>query len=88
MNPLMMSEKEMMEDCLNSQKHMAANYNAYAGECDNSQLRSAFLNILSDEQELGAGFFEAMKSRGWYQVEEATQSDISKAKQNFVTQKS
>lgn len=88
MNPLMMSEKEMMEDCLNSQKHIAAAYNTYAGECDSSQLRSVFLNILSDEQELGSGFFEEMKSRGWYQVEEASQSDIAKAKQKFITKES
>ncbi|MBQ2695722.1 MAG: spore coat protein [Clostridia bacterium] len=84
MNQLTMTEKEMMEDSLQSQKHMASTYNTYASECASNQLRMAFLNILSEEQELGGQLFDEMSARGWYQVQEAEQSDILKAKQKFM----
>ena len=84
MKQMVMTEREMLEDGLSSQKNMAANYNTYSGECSAAQLRSAFLSILSEEQELGAQIFEAMSARGWYQVKEAEQSDIMKAKQKFI----
>ena len=84
MNQLTMTEREMMEDGLNSQKHISANYNTYASECASNQLRLTFLNILSEEQELGAQIFDEMSNRGWYQVKEAEQSDVLKAKQKFV----
>lgn len=84
MEQMTMTEREMMEDSLCSQKHIAAGYNICAGECCSAQLRTAFLNILADEQELGSQVFEAMQARGWYQVEEAGQSEVSKAKQKFI----
>ena len=84
MNPIVMSEKEMMEDGLNTRKQMASGYNQCAAECENSQLRVVFLNILSEEQELGAQLFGEMSARGWYQTEEASQSDVAKVKQKFV----
>ncbi len=36
-----LTEKEILKDCLDSQKHISANYNTFAGECANEQLRSA-----------------------------------------------
>lgn len=87
MNPIEMSEKEMMEDSLHSQKQMSSSYNLCASECESNQLRATFLNILSEEQELGAQIFEEMSARGWYQTDSASQSDIAKAKQKFVQQK-
>lgn len=88
MNPMTMSEREMMEDSLSSQKQIAANYNTYASECDSDQLRATFLSILSEEQDMGAQIFEEMSARGWYKATEATQSDIVKAKQKFIKQES
>lgn len=84
MEQMVMTEREMMEDVLCAQKHIAASYNTYSGECTAPQLRSAFLGILAEEQELGAQIFEEMSNRGWYQVKEADQSDVMKAKQKFV----
>lgn len=79
-----MTEREMMEDGLASQKKITADYNTCAGECSDNQLRSAFLNILSEEQDLGAQIFDEMSARGWYQVQQAEQKDIVKAKQKFL----
>ncbi len=84
MKQMVMTEREMMEDSLSSQKHIAAGYNTCAGECNSAQLRTAVLNILADEQELGSQIFDAMQARGWYQIKEAEQSDVSKTKQKFI----
>ena len=79
-----MTEKEMMEDGLSSQKQISANYNTCANECSSDQLRSAFLNILTEEQDMGAQIFSEMSSRGWYQVKEAEESEIVKVKEKFL----
>ncbi|MGN1059066.1 MAG: spore coat protein [Clostridia bacterium] len=83
-NQTNMTEREMMEDSLNSQKLIASGYNTYANECASNQLRSTFLNILTEEHDLGAQIFDEMSARGWYQVKQAEQSDIMKAKQKFL----
>ena len=80
-----MTEREMMEDGLNSQKQMSSSYNTYASECTGKQLRSAFLNILAEEQDIGAQIFEEMSARGWYQTQDAGQSEISKTKEKFLS---
>ncbi|MBQ4517405.1 MAG: spore coat protein [Clostridia bacterium] len=79
-----LSEREMMEDGLNSQKQATAAYNTGAGECANAQLRSTFISILADEHELGAKIFDAMSQRGWYQPQEAEDSQIVSVKQKFT----
>ncbi len=85
MKQMSMTEKEMMEDGLSSQKLISSSYNTYANECASNQLRSTFLNILTEEQDLGAQIFEEMSDRGWYQVKQAEQSDIIKTKQKFLS---
>ena len=81
-----MAERDMMEDALHSQKQIASDYNTCASECSDKQLRASFLNILTDEQDLGAQIFDEMSARGWYQVKQAQQSDIAKAKERFINQ--
>jgi len=73
-----------MADGLASQKQISAGYNLHAGECNSKQLRTAFVNILSEEQELGAQIFEEMSARGWYQTKDAAQSDVAQVKQKFA----
>ena len=52
------SEKEILQDGMISQKHIAESYNTFAGECVNEQLRSTFLNILDDEHKWATGAAE------------------------------
>lgn len=80
-----LSEREMLTDSLSSQKHIASGYNTCAGECASKQLRAAFINILAEEQDLGAQIYEEMSARGWYQEKEANQSDVAKAKQKYLS---
>jgi len=79
----LLTEKEILQDCLSSQKHAAAAFNTFAGECVNEQLRTTMLNILDEEHKMQADIFSSMQSNGWYQVEQADQQKIQQAKQKF-----
>ncbi len=80
-----LSEREMMEDCLQTQKKIAAGYNNCAGECTDDQLRTAFVSILSEEQDVSGKIFDAMSNRGWYQPKTAEQSEVTKIRQKFLS---
>lgn len=80
-----LTEKDILQDCLSSQKYVTDSYNTFAGECVNEQLRSAFLNILDDEHRIQADIFCDMSAKGWYQPAPADQQKIQQAKQKFST---
>ena len=77
--------KEVLGDCLNSQKQITSAYNTYAGECVNSQLRSAFLDILDEEHCIQADIFKDLNAHGWYLPEQAEQQKITQTR-NKLTQ--
>lgn len=84
--PKTMTEKEILQDCLSSQKFTTSNLNTWAGECVCEQLRSAFLNILDDEHRIQADIFNDMSSKGWYPTQPADQQQLQQVKQKFSTQ--
>ncbi|NLH01861.1 MAG: spore coat protein [Clostridiales bacterium] len=81
-----LTEKDILQDLISSQKYVTTNYNTFAGECVNEQLRSAFLNILDDEHRIQADIFNDMSSNGWYQTTPADQQRVQQVKQKFNTQ--
>lgn len=82
----MMTEKEILQDSLLSQKHITDSYNTFAGECVNPQLRATMLNILNDEHCIQADIFTNMQNHGWYAVEQAQQQKIQQTKQKMQNQ--
>ncbi|MEA4893767.1 MAG: spore coat protein [Oscillospiraceae bacterium] len=85
-NQKTMTEKDILQDCLSSEKYTTTNYNTFAGECVSEQLRSAFLNILDDEHRIQADIFNEMSSKGWYAVQPADQQQLQQVKQKYGTQ--
>ena len=79
----MLTEKQILQDSLVSQKQMTGAYNTFAGECVSEQLRCAMLNILDDEHKIQADIFSTMQSNGWYQAEPAQQQKIQQARQKL-----
>ena len=86
LNANMLTEKEILQDCLSSQKFTTTNLNTFAGECVCEQLRSAFLNILDDEHRIQADIFNDMSSKGWYPTQPADQQQLQQVKQKYSTQ--
>ena len=81
-----LGEKEILQDALMSQKHVAEGYNTFAGECVSEPLRNAFLSILNDEHAIQADVFSVMQSKGWYPVECAEPQKIQQVRQQYAAQ--
>jgi len=81
--PPQMGDKEMLEDCLTSEKNCTSVYNTYTNECVNPKLRADFINSLKETHDIQADLFTQMQNHGWYQVKEARMTDIQAAAQKF-----
>ncbi|MCD8375790.1 MAG: spore coat protein [Oscillospiraceae bacterium] len=78
-----MSDQEWITDLLLGEKKMSGNYDTYASECVNTQLRDQFLQILTQGHDTQTELFNKAKGKGWYQVDQAPASKISSACQKF-----
>ncbi len=78
-----MKEQEYLTDLLMGEKKMSSNYDTYASECVNVQLRDQFLQILNQGHKTQTDLFNQAKSKGWYQVEQAPASKVDTAYQKF-----
>lgn len=82
-NTNVMTDKELLEDVLSSQKFINSNYNMWAGECVNQKLKDAMLEILDEEHQIQMELFQEISGRGWYAVKNADQHEIETVKQKF-----
>ncbi len=79
-----MSDQEWITDLLLGEKKMSGNYDTYASECVNTQLRDQFLQILTQGHTTQTELFQKAKSKGWYQVDQAPASKVDSAYQKFT----
>lgn len=78
-----MNDQERITDLILMEKKMSANYNEFASECVNPQLRTQFLNLLNQDHTIQEQLFQAAQSRGWYQTQPADGAQINQAYQKF-----
>lgn len=78
-----MTEQEILSDLLMGEKKMSSNYDTFASECVNTQLRDRFVQIFTQGHKTQTELFNAAKSKGWYQVEQAPASKVDTAFQKF-----
>lgn len=83
MNSFLSCDKELLEDCLNSQKHIETNYNIWANECVDYCLKDDMMNILKEEHEMHSDLFTEMQNRGWYATEAADPNKITQTRQKL-----
>ena len=82
-----MNDQERITDLILSEKKMSSNYDTFASECVNVQLRDEYLNILNQGHKTQTELFKTAQQKGWYQVEQAPESKVSTAYQKFSNQK-
>lgn len=82
-----MNDQEHITDLILSEKKMSSNYDTFASECVNIQLRDEFLKILNQGHQTQTDLFKTAQQKGWYQVEQALESKIGTAYQKFSNQK-
>jgi len=80
---LSMADREIMDDILSSQKHIAGVYNTFSCECVNQSLKGDFLDILREEQNIQSSVFAEMQKRGWYAPAPAEAQKVEQTKTKF-----
>lgn len=78
-----LTDLEIMDDVLSSQKHITGVYNTFSSECVDPGLRSDFLNILREEHNIQNSVFTEMQKRGWYSPPPAQQQMIKDVRTKF-----
>ncbi len=81
-----MKDQEMMTDLMLTEKKMSANYDSFASECVNTQLRDTFVSMLKQGHETQSNLFKTAQQKGWYQVEQAESRKVDQARQKFTNQ--
>lgn len=81
-----MKDQEVMTDLMLTEKKMSANYDTYASECVNTQLRDTFVKMLTQSHETQSRLFSTAQQKGWYQVEQAPAQKVDQARQKFTNQ--
>ena len=78
-----LTDREIMDDVLTSQKHITGVYNTFSNECVNQQLQIDMLTILNEEHNMQFNVFCDMQKRGWYSPATAEQQKVTEAKTKF-----
>lgn len=81
-----MKDQERLTDLLSSEKKMSANYDTYASECVNTNLRDDFLKLFNQSHMTQTDLFKIAQNKGWYQVEQAPENKVSQAYTKFSNQ--
>ncbi len=81
-----MKDQEVMTDLMLTEKKMSGNYDSFASECVNTQLRDTFVKLLTQSHETQTHLFTTAQQKGWYQVEQAPAQKVDQARQKFTNQ--
>lgn len=82
-----MNDQERMADMLTMEKKLSNNYDLFASECVNTALRNEFIKDFTQSHTTQTELFQAAKSRGWYQVEQAPAEKVNQAKTKYTASK-
>lgn len=76
-----LSDKEIANAVLDNHKLGASSLTNLILESTNNQLRNDCMNVLKKTFEHQKQIFDIMTQKGWYQVANASQQDITRAQQ-------
>ena len=78
-----MDDKNIMENLLNCTKGACDLYMHGAIESPTPNVREAFCSALNIGLTMQDGIYQQMTQKGWYQVQQAPQSETQQLKQKF-----
>lgn len=73
---MMMRERSVLTDCLESLKHVAAKYQEAAYSCDSDRVRETLQDIMFDRVEQQTSVFNLMHQMGMIETEPAPAGEI------------
>ncbi|SHE47858.1 Coat F domain-containing protein [Caldanaerobius fijiensis DSM 17918] len=80
----MLSDKDIITDCVASQKWIESSYNYAASECADVNLKQDIMSILNDEHENQMIFWNTMNRKGWYKPYMVNPNDLRTAQAQFA----
>lgn len=80
------SDRDILQVCLNESKHFAASLNTYILEASSEQLRRDYMTVIGDVYSQQKQLFDLMQQKGYYNVKNANAQDISQAASKFSGQ--
>lgn len=75
-----LSEKEIMQDLLATEKQTISAYSTGITESSCQNLRNTLLNNFKSSEEVQYKIFDSMKQKGWYPTKDAPDSDVQQVK--------
>lgn len=77
------ADRDILQLALNETKHLAGTINTYITEASNEQLRRDYMTVLGDVYNQQKQVFDMMQEKGFYNVENATAQQMTKAQSKF-----
>jgi len=77
------TDRDLLQVCLNETKHCASSLNTYIQEASSEQLRRDYMTVLGDVYSQQKQIFDYMQQQGFYSVKNANPQDIAQAKSKF-----
>ena len=78
------ADKEMMHDCLDTEKFLIGMYQTALTESATPEMIQTLTDLLADAFRMQQQLFREMNSRGWYPVTKAEEQKIAQTKQKFA----
>lgn len=82
-----MNDQERITDLILTEKKMSSNYDTFASECVNVQLRDEYVKIFTQGHQTQTELFKTAQQKGWYTVEQAPAAKVSTACAKFTNEK-
>ena len=80
-----MSEKDLMQDLLATEKQTISAYSTGITESSCQNLRNTLIDNFKNNQNIQYKLFDAMKQKGWYPTKDAPDNEVQQLK-NDATQ--
>ncbi|MBU3143189.1 spore coat protein [Clostridium sp. CF012] len=80
-----MSEKDLMQDLLATEKQVISAYSTGITESSCENLRNTLIDNFKNNQTIQYKIFDAMKQKGWYPTKDAPDNEVQQLK-NEATQ--
>lgn len=75
-----LSEKDLMQDLLTTEKQVIGAYSTGITESSCPNLRNVLLNNFRNAEDTQYKVFDAMKQKGWYQTKDAADNEVQQIK--------
>lgn len=79
-----LSEKDILQDALTTEKMSTSNYNTFSNECVHPEVRNVMRQILDDEHNIQEDVFQMMHERGMYPTPSAEEKKVQEAKAKYA----